>query len=114
MTTLKPVTTTDTPPSGGTRPELARLVKGTSVAGDRCSHQPRLPDHPDDQSQPVLDSQTNTSELHCGVVAHIATVTGELKAQDPAVSKLLTDGPAAADAPRALLDRFQPSLGRSC
>jgi phospholipid/cholesterol/gamma-HCH transport system substrate-binding protein len=58
----------------------------------------------------VLDSQTNTADSIAAWAAHIATVTGELKAQDPAMSKLLTDGPAAADAPRALLDRLQPSL----
>ncbi len=63
-----------------------------------------------DQSQPVLDSQTNTSDSIAAWAANIATVTGELKTQDPAVSKVLTDGPGAADATRALLDRLQPSL----
>jgi phospholipid/cholesterol/gamma-HCH transport system substrate-binding protein len=33
-----------------------------------------------------------------------------LKTQDPAVSRALNDGPAAADETRALLDRLQPSL----
>ncbi len=65
---------------------------------------------PADQSQPVLDSQTNTSDSIAAWAANIATVTGELKTQDPAVSKVLSDGPAAADATRALLDRLQPSL----
>jgi phospholipid/cholesterol/gamma-HCH transport system substrate-binding protein len=58
----------------------------------------------------VLDSQTDTSASIQAWAANIARVTGELKAQDPAVSRLLTDGPAAADATRALLDRLQPTL----
>jgi phospholipid/cholesterol/gamma-HCH transport system substrate-binding protein len=95
---------------GGLGPELSRLVKGTtSLAIDARTNLDSLITLTD-QSQPVLDSQTNTSDSIAAWAAHIATVTGELKAQDPAVSKLLTDGPAAADAPRALLDRFQPSL----
>jgi phospholipid/cholesterol/gamma-HCH transport system substrate-binding protein len=95
---------------GGLGPELSRLVKGTtSLAIDARANLDSLITLTD-QSQPVLDSQTATSDSIRGWAAHIATVTGELKVQDPAVSKLLTDGPAAADATRALLDRLQPSL----
>jgi phospholipid/cholesterol/gamma-HCH transport system substrate-binding protein len=95
---------------GGLGPELSRLVKGTtSLAIDARANLDSLITLTD-QSQPVLDSQTATSDSIRGWAAHIATVTGELKIQDPAVSKLLTDGPAAADATRALLDRLQPSL----
>jgi phospholipid/cholesterol/gamma-HCH transport system substrate-binding protein len=95
---------------GGLGPELSRLVKGTtSLAIDARANLDSLITLTD-QSQPVLDSQTATSDSIRNWAAHIATVTGELKIQDPAVSKLLTDGPAAADATRALLDRLQPSL----
>jgi phospholipid/cholesterol/gamma-HCH transport system substrate-binding protein len=95
---------------GGLGPELSRLVKGTtSLAIDARANLDSLITLTD-QSQPVLDSQTATSDSIRSWAAHIATVTGELKIQDPAVSKLLTDGPAAADATRALLDRLQPSL----
>jgi len=62
----------------------------------------------------VLDSQTDTSDSIRAWAAHFATVTGELKTQDPAVSKLLTDGPGAADETRALVDRLQTVGCRSC
>lgn len=95
---------------GGLGPELSRLVKGTtSLAIDARKNLDALVTLAD-QSQPVLDSQTNTSDSIAAWAANIATVTGELKTQDAAVSKVLTDGPAAADASRALLDRLQPSL----
>lgn len=95
---------------GGLGPELSRLVKGTtSLAVDARKDLDALVTLTD-QSQPVLDSQTNTSDSIAAWAANMATVTGELKTQDAAVSKVLTDGPAAADASRALLDRLQPSL----
>jgi phospholipid/cholesterol/gamma-HCH transport system substrate-binding protein len=95
---------------GGLGPELSRLVKGTtSLAIDARKNLDSLITLTD-QSQPVLDSQTNTSNSIAAWAANIATVTGELKSQDPAVSKLLADGPGAADATRGLLDRLQPSL----
>jgi phospholipid/cholesterol/gamma-HCH transport system substrate-binding protein len=58
----------------------------------------------------VLDSQTDSADSIAAWAANIATVTGELKTEDPAVSKLLTHGPGAADATRGVLDRLQPSL----
>jgi phospholipid/cholesterol/gamma-HCH transport system substrate-binding protein len=95
---------------GGLGPELSRLVKGTtSLAIDARKNLDALITLTD-QSQPVLDSQTETSDSIQAWAANIARVTGELKAQDPAVSGLLDKGPAAADETRALLDRLQPSL----
>ena len=95
---------------GGLGPELSRLVKGTTaLAIDARKNLDSLVTLTD-QSQPVLDSQTKTADSIATWAANIATVTGELKAQDPAVSKVLSDGPAAADATRGLLDRLQPSL----
>jgi phospholipid/cholesterol/gamma-HCH transport system substrate-binding protein len=95
---------------GGLGPELSRLVKGTtSLAIDARKNLDSLIALTD-KSQPVLDSQTDTSASIQAWAANIARVTGELKAQDPAVSRVLNDGPAAADATRALLDRVQPSL----
>jgi phospholipid/cholesterol/gamma-HCH transport system substrate-binding protein len=95
---------------GGLGPELSRLVKGsTALAIDARKNLDSLITLTD-QSQPVLDSQTDTSDSIAAWAANIATVTRELKTQDPAVSKLLDDGPAAADQTRALLDRLAPSL----
>jgi phospholipid/cholesterol/gamma-HCH transport system substrate-binding protein len=95
---------------GGLGPELSRLVKGTtSLAIDARTNMDALITLTD-QSKPVLDSQTQTSASIQAWAANIATVTSELKTQDPAVSRLLNNGPGAADATRALLDRLQPSL----
>jgi phospholipid/cholesterol/gamma-HCH transport system substrate-binding protein len=95
---------------GGLGPELSRLVKGTtSLAIDARKNLDSLITLTD-QSQPVLDSQTETAASIQAWAANIATVTRELKMQDPAVSKLLDNGPGAADESRALLDRLQPSL----
>jgi phospholipid/cholesterol/gamma-HCH transport system substrate-binding protein len=95
---------------GGLGPELSRLVKGTTaLAIDARKNLDSLVTLTD-QSQPVLDSQTDTADSIAAWAANVATVTGELKTQDPAVSKLLNDGPGAADATGGLLDRLQPSL----
>jgi phospholipid/cholesterol/gamma-HCH transport system substrate-binding protein len=95
---------------GGLGPELSRLVKGTtSLSIDARKNLDSLITVTD-QSQPVLDSQTETAASVQAWAANIATVTKELKTADPAVSQVLDDGPAAADATRALLDRLQPSL----
>jgi phospholipid/cholesterol/gamma-HCH transport system substrate-binding protein len=95
---------------GGLGPELSRLVRGTtSLAIDARANLDSLVTLTD-QSQPVLDSQTQTSDSIRAWAANIATVTGELKTQDPALSRLLDNGPGAADATRGLLDRLQPSL----
>jgi phospholipid/cholesterol/gamma-HCH transport system substrate-binding protein len=95
---------------GGLGPELSRLVKGTtSLSIDARKNLDSLITLTD-QSQPVLDSQTETAASIQAWAANIATVTKELKTADPAVSQVLDDGPAAADATRALLDRLQPSL----
>lgn len=95
---------------GGLGPELSRLVKGsTALAIDARKNLGSLITLID-QSQPVLDSQTETSNSIAAWAANIATVTGELKTQDPELSSLLTDGPGAFDVTRGMLDRLQPSL----
>jgi phospholipid/cholesterol/gamma-HCH transport system substrate-binding protein len=74
---------------GGLGPELSRLVKGTtSLAIDARENLDALITLTD-QSQPVLDSQTDTSASIQAWAANIATVTGGLKTQDSAVSRLL-------------------------
>jgi phospholipid/cholesterol/gamma-HCH transport system substrate-binding protein len=95
---------------GGLGPELSRLVKGTTALSIDARKNLDALITLTDQSQPVLDSQTETADSIQAWAANIATVTRELKTQDPAVSRVLDNGPAAADATRALLDRLQPSL----
>jgi phospholipid/cholesterol/gamma-HCH transport system substrate-binding protein len=95
---------------GGLGPELSRLVKGSTdlAIGARANLDSLLTLI--DQSQPVLDSQTQSSDSIQRWAANIATVTRELKTQDPALSTLLDSGPETFDELRALLDRFQPTL----
>ncbi|CAN5681840.1 MlaD family protein [soil metagenome] len=95
---------------GGLGPELSRIVKGTSdLAIDaRKNLDPLITLI--DQAQPVLDSQTNTSDAIAAWASHTATVTGELKAHDQAVADIITKGGPAADEVRQLVERVQPTL----
>jgi phospholipid/cholesterol/gamma-HCH transport system substrate-binding protein len=95
---------------GGLGPELSRIVKGTSdLAIDaRKNLDPLIALI--DQAQPVLNSQTNTSESITAWASHTATVTGELKTHDQAVAGIITKGGPAADEVRQLVERVQPTL----
>lgn len=95
---------------GGLGPELSRIVQGsTSLAIDAKANLDPLTTLID-QAGPVLDSQTDTTDSIQAWAAHLATVSQELKSNDTAVQGILQNGPAAADAARSLLDRFQPTL----
>lgn len=95
---------------GGLGPEITRIVKGsTQLAIDARRNLDPLTTLID-QSQPVLDSQSNTSDSIRSWAAHLANVTGQLQHQDTALAGLLHDGPAAADQARQLIDRLQPTL----
>lgn len=63
-----------------------------------------------DQSKPVLDSQTETSDSIQAWASHLATISGELRDEDAALQGVLVDGSGAADETRALFDRLQPTL----
>jgi phospholipid/cholesterol/gamma-HCH transport system substrate-binding protein len=95
---------------GGLGPELSRIVKGTSdLAIDaRKNLDPLIALI--DQAQPVLNSQTNTSDAIDAWASHTATVTGELQKHDQAVAGIITKGGPAADEVRQLVERVQPTL----
>jgi len=95
---------------GGLGPELSRIVKNST----NLSIEARKNLDPlialIDQSQPLLDSQTNTSDAIAGWASNLATVTSELQTHDQAVAGILDNGgPAAAEA-RQLIERLQPTL----
>ncbi|MCW2625536.1 MlaD family protein [Mycobacterium sp.] len=95
---------------GGLGPELARFVKGaSSLAIDARANINELTTLVD-QSKPILDSQTDTSDSIQAWASNLATVTSELRAQDSNLATVLQDAPAAADEARALFDRLQPTL----
>ncbi len=95
---------------GGLGPELSRLVMGsTTLAIDaRRNLDPlvALIDH----AQPVLDSQTRTSEAIAGWASHLATVTTELQTHDVAVAGVIDRGGPALGEVRQLMERVQPTL----
>lgn len=95
---------------GGLGPELSRLIKGsTTVAIDaRNSLDPLTALI--DQSQPVLDSQTQTADAVSAWAAHLASITGQLQSQDRALHGVLSNGASAAAEARELIERLQPTL----
>jgi phospholipid/cholesterol/gamma-HCH transport system substrate-binding protein len=95
---------------GGLGPELRRLVTGsTTLAIDARENLDPLTTLID-QSKPVLDSQTETADSIQAWASNLASITGQLQSQDPAVAGILEEGPGAADEVRALFDRVRPTL----
>ena len=95
---------------GGLGPDISRLVKGsTKLAIDARAHMDSLTALID-QSAPVLDSQTNTSNAVQQWASHVADIAGQLKGQDDSVAGILRNGGPAADEAQRLLDRLQPTL----
>ncbi|MGE2737154.1 MCE family protein [Mycolicibacterium vaccae] len=95
---------------GGLGPELRRLVSGSSKlaidARDNLDSLTTLID----ESEPVLDSQIDTSDSIRAWAANLASVTDQLRDQDGAFSGILSKGPGAAEEGRALFDRLSPTL----
>jgi phospholipid/cholesterol/gamma-HCH transport system substrate-binding protein len=95
---------------GGLGPDLARIVKGTTtLARDARTNLDSLTTLID-QSKPILDTQTDTSDSIQAWAANVASITHQLQSQDSALNGVLDNGPAAMGAVRDLLDRLQPTL----
>jgi phospholipid/cholesterol/gamma-HCH transport system substrate-binding protein len=95
---------------GGLGPEIRRFVEGsTGLAIDARNNLDPLTALID-QSQPVLDSQAQTSDAVQAWAAHLATITSQLQARDNAVTGVLEKGASAADESRQLIERLQPTL----
>jgi phospholipid/cholesterol/gamma-HCH transport system substrate-binding protein len=95
---------------GGLGPELSRLVKGSADLAIEARNNLDPLISLIDQSQPVLESQTQTSDAIQAWASHLATVTSELQAHDKAVAGVIdSGGPALAEAQR-LVERLQPTL----
>jgi len=63
-----------------------------------------------DQSKPVLDSQTNTSDAIQAWASNLATVTSELQNHDADVAGIIDKGGPAAGEVRQLVERLKPTL----
>jgi len=95
---------------GGLGPELSRIVRGSAnLAIDaRKNLDPLI--NLIEQSQPVLDSQTRTSEAINAWASHVATVSAQLSDHDPALAGIIDSGSAATESVRQLVDRVKPTL----
>ncbi|MDZ4264202.1 MAG: MlaD family protein [Mycobacterium sp.] len=95
---------------GGLGPELSRIVdSSTDLAIEAREHlDPMIALI--EKSQPVLDSQTRTSEAIRAWASQVATVTTQLQTHDQAVARVIDDGGATADSVRQLVDRVKPTL----
>jgi phospholipid/cholesterol/gamma-HCH transport system substrate-binding protein len=95
---------------GGLGPELSRVIQGASTlaidARENLDPLTTLIDKVD----PVLDSQTNTSDAIQAWASHVAAVTDELRNHDEAVAGVITKGGPAAAQVRELVDRLRPTV----
>lgn len=95
---------------GGLGPELSRIVDGSASlaieAGKTIDPITTLID----QSPAVLDSQVRTSDSIAAWAAHMAAITGQLKAQDSEFADMLRQGGPALQEGKALFDRVAPTL----
>lgn len=95
---------------GGLGPEISRIVKGsTQLAIDARTNLDPLVSLID-QSQPVFDSQADTSADIYAWSSHLADLTRQLKENDAGVEGLLTQGGPAAEEARQMIERLQPAL----
>lgn len=95
---------------GGLGPEISRFVKAsTTLAIDARAHLDELTKLTD-QSAPVLETQSDTSDAVQAWAAHLATVTDQLRNSDTAVAGVLRNGPGAAAEAQELFDRLEPTL----
>jgi phospholipid/cholesterol/gamma-HCH transport system substrate-binding protein len=94
----------------GLGPEIRRFVKGSTDLAIDTHHDLGPLTMLIDQSQPVLNSQTQTSDAVRAWAAHLATISQQLQTQDSAVAGVLQKGAPAADEARQLIERLQPTL----
>ena len=94
----------------GLGPELSRIVDGSTAlaidAGKTVDPVTTLID----QSPPVLNSQVQTADSIETWANRMASITGQLKAQDTAFADLLRQGGPALEEGRASFDRVAPAL----
>jgi phospholipid/cholesterol/gamma-HCH transport system substrate-binding protein len=95
---------------GGLGPEISRFVKGsTALAIDaRKNLDPMV--SLIDQSQPVFDSQSETSDAITSWAANLAAITDGLRTHDESFAGLIDKGGPATPELRQLVDRLQPTV----
>lgn len=95
---------------GGLGPQLSELVTGGSaLARDaRANLDPLL--ILIDESRPILEAQTDSSDAMQTWAANVATISGQLQRNDAAVQEILQRGGPAVEEARRLLDRVSPTV----
>jgi phospholipid/cholesterol/gamma-HCH transport system substrate-binding protein len=95
---------------GGLGPQLSSIVDaGTNLSiSAQANLDPLLALI--DNAQPVLDSQSKTSDAIGAWASHLATVTRELQTHDQAVAGIIDNAGPALDETRLLLERVRPTL----
>lgn len=95
---------------GGLGSEISRIINGsTTLAIDARTDLDSLTALID-RAQPVLDSQTDSSDAVLAWAANMAAITDQTRRQDQSVRGLIQNGPAAIDKGRELFDKLQPTL----
>lgn len=95
---------------GGLGPELSRVVQGASTLAIDARENLEPLTTLIDKADPVLNSQTNTSDAIQTWAAQVARVTAELETHDEAVASVIEEGGPAAAQARELIERVQPTL----
>jgi len=95
---------------GGLGPELSRIVDGSTSLAIEAGKTKDSFTTLIDQFPAVANSQVQTSDSIATWAHHMASITGQLKAQDPAFADLLQKGGPALNEGKALFDRVAPAL----
>ena len=95
---------------GGLGPELARIVDGSTALGIEAGKATDSLTALIDQSPPVLNSQVRTADSIVAWASHMASITGQFKAQDKAFRDLLAVGAPALNEGKAFFDRVAPAM----
>lgn len=95
---------------GGLGPDLSRLVTGGSALAidARKNLSPLLTLL--DQSKPILQAQTESSDAIHAWAAHLATISQQLQRNDAAVNDILQRGGPAVEEARRLVDRVRTTV----
>ncbi|BBX26231.1 MCE family protein [Mycolicibacterium alvei] len=95
---------------GGLGPELSRLVRGSTTLATDARRDLGPLTGLIEVAGPVLDSQTETAGSVGAWAAHLADLTAQVRSQDAALTRILEQGPAAADELRRGIDRVSSTV----
>ncbi len=94
----------------GLGPELGRIIDGSTALAIEADKTRDSISALIDQAPSVLNSQVRTADSIAAWATHMASITGQLSANDAALSRLLTQGGPALREGQAFFDRVAPAL----